>query len=287
MGLSEFRAILAEPELQGRALFDRLAPAMAAPRLAHDFLDQGLATMRAAPDQPLPFAVHEDKALQSLVIVGDRRFSLSIAALDATRWKLAQRQLEGRARQIGYSDGWSRLRFLKGRGCGQIYRLEHRSGAPASHIDARLDLDPGKIIDLANARQSLTFADVGESLLMLRLLVRDPRCDVAHECDADSGRLVRSRQARDDLGRQQMLMAILRAMGRQDAIPIVDGQMQAWPPSLRWQGMREWLALDAQTGMARLRTMAQSDDDARLRDLAERTLHDLVSRHPQLAAAEG
>ena len=141
----------------------------------------------------------------------------------------------------------------------------------------------GDIIDLANDREALRFSRLSGDVLMLRLLVRDPEASVAVECDAVTGKVLRRRQAQSHEGRTQMMVSLLRSLGRADAVSVIAEAISAWPPHLRWHGVREAIAMDSIAGAALLARLARSDPDAALRALASSTQNDLLARYPVLA----
>ena len=77
----------------------------------------------------------------------------------------------------------------------------------------------------------------------------------------------------DDAGsRTQMMLALLRTMGRRDAAPLFAELLDAPHFHARWQAMRELLALDAELAFPHLRHMAGSDPHPEVRAAAADTL---------------
>lgn len=79
----------------------------------------------------------------------------------------------------------------------------------------------------------------------------------------------------DDAGsRTQMMLALLRTMGRRDAAPLFAELLDAGHFHSRWQAMRELLALDAAFALPHLEHMAERDPHAEVRAAAAATLAD-------------
>lgn len=77
----------------------------------------------------------------------------------------------------------------------------------------------------------------------------------------------------DDPGsRTQMMLALLRTMGRRDSAPLFAGLLNARHFHARWQAMRELLALDAGLALPHLRQMAETDSHPEVREAAAATL---------------
>ena len=81
-------------------------------------------------------------------------------------------------------------------------------------------------------------------------------------------------------------MALLGRMDRADAAPLLAGIAQEQgSDALRWQALREALALDTLAGFQALTAIARSDDDA-LAPAAGTLRSQLVETYPQLAGVE-
>jgi hypothetical protein len=77
----------------------------------------------------------------------------------------------------------------------------------------------------------------------------------------------------DDAGsRTQMMLALLRTMGRRDAAPLFAEMLHARHFHARWQAMRELIALDAAFALPHLERMAELDPHSEVRAAAAATL---------------
>ncbi|WP_374405973.1 hypothetical protein [Pelagerythrobacter sp.] len=85
--------------------------------------------------------------------------------------------------------------------------------------------------------------------------------------------------------RSELMLALLGRMERRDAVPAMAALAREGSDSLRWQALRECLALDSAAGFGELARIAR--DCADPLHAPARSLHaDLCARHPQLAQQE-
>lgn len=270
------------PDINGEALADALAPALLDQQLAWLWLAERLANVSVDPLH-LP-AGYADPVMQSLVMLDDGRIHLSLAIITAPGWHSRPMPGSDAPQVVGFTDGWTRLRFLAGRDAS-IQRFVLNRAPPTFRAIAQppITVREGALIRLDNAYETFRFTDIRADVVMLRLLVRDCAVMEAVECDAVSGQVLRTRQAQSPDGRVQMVVSLLRSLGRRDALDIVAQDIAGWPAHLRWHGAREALASDSHAGFALLKAMAVADPDVDLRALAKRTCDDLAMRYPQLA----
>ncbi len=86
--------------------------------------------------------------------------------------------------------------------------------------------------------------------------------------------------------RVEMVMALLGRMGRADAAPLLaDIAREPGSAALRWQALRECLALETLTGFTALSAIARSPGDE-LAPAAGALRAQLVEAHPQLKEIE-
>jgi len=106
------------------------------------------------------------------------------------------------------------------------------------------------------------------------------------EYDAASGRLLHRSAGRIGTSRREAIIALLGRMGRADAAPqIARVALDEGDPSLRWQALREALALDTATGFRALASVARRGEDP-LAAQAGALRAQLLETHPELAQLE-
>lgn len=253
-----------------------LRRALSGGRFAGRMLAGALSGLRDAPLGQLRRPHFASATLHSLTLAMAGRSSLSLALVDGDAWGAAG---QGAARRAGFQGGELALTVLAGEAEGRIVRrggegLTFRS--VALRRGARLDLDA--------EREALVLDRVGAMLATLRLYRRPARPTAMEEVDLATGAVVHRAAARQRDSRMELAMALLGRMGRIEAAPAIADVAadRALDPALRWQALREGLALDSAQGFAALLGAGEAGDplSGPARQLAEQ----LAARHPALAA---
>lgn len=149
-----------------------------------------------------------------------------------------------------------------------------------------LDLISGARLTLDLSRQALFVERVETRLVSLRLHRASPDPGPAREYDLSNGRL--RHQASGDVraSRQEAMLALLGRMGRTEAAPtMAEIARGAGSDGLRWQALRETLALDTAAGFRALSDVARAPGDP-LAMPAGALRGQLVEAHPELLALE-
>jgi len=162
-------------------------------------------------------------------------------------------------------------------------RGEHRDHAV---IDSRCrTIGAGDRLSFAGAAKSRMVRRVHGRLLTLRLTRIAPRPRPTRQYDLATGRLVHRASGDRHESRDEMMMALLGRMRRKDAAPVLAALTRSGSDHLRWQALRECLALDSAAGFTALDRIATDPTD----DLAPEAgalRARLVEAHPQLARWE-
>lgn len=154
----------------------------------------------------------------------------------------------------------------------------------------RADLDcesrrlaAGDALVFAGARHTKIVDRPLRRLVLLRLSRTELAPPPAQEYRIADGVLVHRASGDRAESRDEMAAAVLGAMGRADAAPVLAGIAQGGASDhLRWQAIRQALALDAGAGFAALSLIARDPADA-LAAPAGALRASLVERHPALA----
>ena len=180
--------------------------------------------------------------------------------------------------------------ILGGSASARIVRLTSVHDGPeefgAEFGAESLHLQKGDRIALDLATETLLIDSVDRRLVMLRLLRTNANPQPAREYDAVTGAFLHQSAGNLAISRQEATIALLGRMGRTDAAPhcaavaLADGDM-----SLRWQALRECLAMDTAAGFASLCQIARRDADP-LAGSAGALRAQLLEAHPQLAQLE-
>ena len=236
--------------------------------------------LAAAPLAPWPWRHFSNGVLHSVTLAAAGEASLSLALIDGTAWTAARDPLAPDL--AAFQPGTLHAVVVGGGGSGRIVR--NRSDDPAR---ARIEVQPlafgrGTAFSIAGEREALALDAIDGVLLTLRLH-RRPRGDApARQYDIASGLLVHQAASERADSQAELMMALLRAMGRSDAAPTLAAMARSGAPPARWQALRECLALDSATGFSSLLEVAARADDplcAPARKLAD----SLAAQHPALA----
>ncbi|WP_338243808.1 hypothetical protein [Aurantiacibacter hainanensis] len=203
-------------------------------------------------------------------------------------------QLMLQAREPGRTDNPSHVfsdatRFdavLAGEAEARIVRIVDHAGDAASFSEERLSLRPGHRLAFDLGSEALAIDRVEGRFVVLRLMraSADPR--PGREYDAATGRLLQQSAGKIATSRQEAIIALLGRMGRDDAAPhIAAVALKEGDTSLRWQALREALALDTATGFLALGRVARRSDDP-LSAPAGALRAQLLETYPQLAQVE-
>ncbi len=147
-------------------------------------------------------------------------------------------------------------------------------------------LAPGAVSHREGWRQSLHYTQIDGSLVMLRLQRRTGDDGTAREFSLEDGSLLHQAAASPRDSRLELTAALLGRMGRADAAPLLAAMAEEQgQPSLRWQMLRECLALDTARGFETLCRLAAEPSDP-LAAPAGALRAQLIEAYPQLAGIE-
>jgi len=243
---------------------------------AANLLAPVIRAMRDAPLGQLRLPHFAGPVTQSLTLAIRGRSALSIAVLDADAWRHAGGDKTGR---VAFQGGELDLVVMAGSGLGRI--IVRRGGVPGAEP---VELRAGHALSLDCARQALVFDRLdGASLVLLRLFRKPESPGTVEEIAISSGEVMHRAAGRQSQSRMEMAMALLGRMGRADAAPVMAEVAREGEPALRWQALRECLALDAFAGFAALLDVAGDPVDA-LAPPARKLADELAARHRALAA---
>ena len=236
--------------------------------------------LASAPLAAWPWRHFSNGVLHSVTLAAAGEASLSLALIDGAAWSAARNP---QAPDLAAFQPGS-LNAVVVAGAARCRILCNRSDDPArARIEARpLALNCGSAFSIAGEHEALALDAIDGLLLTLRLY-RSPTGDTpARQYAIASGALVHQAASGRADSQTELMMALLRAMGRSDAAPTLATLARSGAPPARWQALRECLALDSATGFAALLEVAGQADDplcAPARNLAD----SLAAQHPALA----
>jgi len=154
------------------------------------------------------------------------------------------------------------------------------------HLDGeklRRDAEPtwlsdGDVVVIDGRREAHMIERAASDLVMLRAIVKVDTAPLARAFDAGTGRPIGLSSNDEAASRTQMMLTLLRLLGRRDAAPCFAEALAHPHHFVRWHAMREWLALDAAAALPRLRDLAEDDPDDEVRIAASRTIEKVAAR---------
>ena len=125
----------------------------------------------------------------------------------------------------------------------------------------RTELQSGARMKCTGPRQSRLIKPSHDSLLTLRLARAAGSPGPTRRVDVRSGRIVHRASGNTTDSRAELAMLLLGRMGRNDALPVLAARTRTGDAQLRWQALRQCLALDAATGLPLLERIAKDHAD--------------------------
>lgn len=277
--------LLAELEAYGRG-----APFESCPVLEAIFTGKGEAerlmdalsrhyckAMAANPIGHPPFRNGFDGMASSILLARCERAQLMLQAREP-----------GDMHNAGYvfSDATRFDAVLAGEAGARIVRKISEQDGQARFAEEAVTLRPGQRYAFDLSSEALVIDKVSRRLVVLRLMRTAAEPQPGREYCATSGRMLHQSAATIAISRQETIVALLGRMGRTDAAPaIADLARSSGDMSLRWQAVREALALDTATGFALLVEIARRADDP-LAHQAGALRARLVETYPELVRLE-
>lgn len=206
----------------------------------------------------------------------DLAIGLGVTSLAALAAKKAGRSGPASVNFTGYV---ILLRFIKAGGATlsiwEAPRIDDQFHADTAGRCRRVSVHKiadGDEIVIDGRHQSFVIEHATSDIVYFEAVARGECGPVCAEYDADSGAFVGASGTDDAGSRVQMMASLLRAMGRNDALPVLGEGLGNWQFHTRWQIMREMLAMDAEAALPWLRRMAEQDPHPDVRETARRTL---------------
>jgi hypothetical protein len=146
-------------------------------------------------------------------------------------------------------------------------------------------LSPGIRFTLDLAREAMLLDRVQTRLVSLRLRRVPEVGPPMRQYALKDGTLLRQASSDSGESRREMMLALLGRMGRVDAAPEMAALTTEGSDHLRWQALRECIALDSGTGFAALCNIARNPADE-LAAPAGALRARLLEAYPALATLE-
>lgn len=251
---------------------------------AEEFIAELVARFAAAlgrdPLGQVPLRHYTDDLVTSLMLARGPRATLALQAIDGAG--LARRAAP---LSVSFPPSETVERVLAGSARADLVRVIGTRPGAADLVTAEVALAPGTAQRRDGSREALVLREVAGSLVTLKLQRRTAQGVVTREYRLADGALVHQAAGSPRDSRLELTAALLGRMGRTDAAPLLGAMAEEnASPALRWQALRECLALDTATGFAALTTLARRSDDP-LCGPAGALRAQLIETYPQLAGA--
>ena len=278
----EVRAMLAEfhcyaagaPLASCPSLLALFADQDSAPALTTALTRALCAALAAEPFGHPPFRHGYDRGTATLLLARDGRAQLLLHASEP-----GTRAFD----TVAFSDAERHEAVLGGEAKARVVRRQGQFGRLAAQA---LVLEPGVRLALDLREQALQLLAVERTLVSLRLHRTAGNPEPSREYDLATGALLR--QAAGDIraSRHEAMFALLGRMQRTEAVPVMAAiAREPGDASLRWQALRECLALDTAAGIATLGELARAEEDP-LASPARTLLAQLRETHHELHTLE-
>lgn len=249
---------------QARGLIDALVTAFAR-------------ALRQHPLGHVPMRHHYGKGLAVLQLAEANGATLALYAYEVRPSACA-------AQSVCFAGGDRHELCLAGAAQARVYRIA-REGPDRAELSSEVrHIARGDCMESSGPRDTRILEALPGGVVLLRLSRPDAEPSPAREYRIDDGTLVHRASGDRRESRDEMAAAVLGAMRRADAAPVLAGMARAaGSEHLRWQALCHALALDTAAGFAALTGIAGDPADP-VAPAARSLRATLVARHPVLSA---
>jgi hypothetical protein len=267
LGRLEAGAPLADLPSLARLMHDHAA----AMQLVEGFLASLMTALRAEPLAHLPIGHSGAPGMARLRLIEHGRSCLMLTALARRARRVSPSAL--------FEDGVMHELVVAGRGEALLHHIE--GGAVVS---APLALTPGARMERNGPDNARQITAITQPLLLLQVTCAAERPGPSREIGVDDGRLIATISGCKRSSQQMMALGVIGALDHRAGI----GAMAALagdasrPRDLRWEAMRQVLAMDAPRGLALLAALAGHGSDT-LAVPAAALQRQLIAARPEFA----
>lgn len=289
-GFKAFKERAERPDISDDELFAEISGFFTRERVAA-ILRRERENFEASPVYVSNFAPLEGKFYSGFAVYQSQAVVTMLLAVDP--WRLAERKRRSAddKRTITFSGTWAHLKVVSGEAV-EIARW--RAEDVDDHRDLKNDPPRAERVGLHRLRageemsfgpdEEYEFVSVDSTMVLLLSHRLSGPAPLSTEFDARTGALVATAAVSQEPTRLQMLSTILRLFGRQDAVEDIRILLEDERHFVRWHGMRELLALDAEGTLPDLLRMADEDPQPSVRRAAMQTLETFFPDQLAIAA---
>lgn len=202
--------------------------------------------------------------------------ALSVTSVDQLAAKKAAHGGKG---SIAFSGLPTKFRYLKGGGATLSFWEAPEIGSnfiaaeagEARFVEMRR-LEDGDEIMIDGRCRSFVIEHASSDMIFFQAMVRGDAAPITAEYDRETLAFVSASSTDEASSRIQMMASLLRTMDREDALPLLERELESPQFYTRWHVMREMLALDADAALPALKRMAAGDPHPEVRATANQTL---------------
>ena len=237
-----------------------------------------LAACREDPFFRPPFQPLLSEVQNSLLLYHHPELSvaLGVTGVDLLAAKKSARR--GPA-SVNFTGFHTLMRFVKAGGATFSFweapRISDRfvaAEAGTCRVVGRRRIEDGEELVFDGRRQSFVIEHAHGDIVYFQAAARAGAAPVGAEYDSDTGAFVGASSTDEASSRLEMMVSLLRAMDRTDAMPVIAEALASPQFHTRWHVMREMLALDAEGALPALKAMAADDPHPEIRAAALQTL---------------
>ena len=154
-------------------------------------------------------------------------------------------------------------------------------------LTGRRRIRDGEDVVMDGSYQSFVIEHATSDMVYFQAIVRAGAAPLTAEYDSNSRGFVSASSTDETSSRVQMMVSLLRAMDRDDALPLIEESLNSPHFYTRWHIMRELLAMDADAALPALRRMAANDPHPEVRAAAQQTLTLFFADEVEAVAPQG
>ena len=236
------------------------------------FIGPLMAAIKAEPLAQLPIGHSTAQGLARLRLASHGRSALTLVAL--------ARRAETQPPSVLFEDCTVHEIVIAGHASALLHR---RTGARLK--SAAITLTPGTAMTRSGLHETRQITAITHPLLLLQLTCEAARPAPSQEIALADGAVIKTISGCKVTGQNIMALGVLGALAHRPALAEMERLAldSAALRDLRWEALRQCLALDAPRGLAVLAVLAARVEDP-LRPPAASLQHQLVTAHPDLAA---
>lgn len=249
---------------------------------SNTFVDEALARLISAASSDPFYRPHLGLALSPVhcgLLLFDRpALTILAAALDADAIAAKRANRKGGA-SIVFTGERALFHFVDGGGATLSFweapPIEHgftAAGSGRCRLVERRPIADGETLEVDGRYRTFVVDSAPRNLVYLQASTPLAAAPLRVEYDSATHAFVGASSTDETSSRTQMMLALLRILDRQDAVPVFRELLDAEHFYARWQTMRELLALDAEAALPHLREMAAADPHPDVREAAGQTL---------------